>query len=670
MSFLEPWFLLALPLIALPVIIHLINQRRFQSMRWAAMTFLLTANRMSRGYARLRQWLILAMRVLALAGLLFVIARPLATGWLGMAAGGAAGTTIVLLDRSPSMQQVGSGAALTKLDSAKQQLRETLETLGSERVVLIDSGTREPTELASAEGLTESLETVPAGNTADLPAMLQRAYQYIVDNRVGEADIWIASDLRRADWDAGSGRWAAVRERFQSLPQSTRFHLLAYPEAAEKNRSIQIERVRRVRAGEQAQLLVSLKIEGPPTVDREVISLDWDLEGTRSRIDAELIGGVLEWNEYPIPISAELARGWGRLQLPPDANAADNTAYFVFSEAPPHKTLLVTEAPESARPLRLAAEISADPDLATSVEVVGPDQLKGVAWEELALLLWQAELPEADDAALVETFLGRGGQAFFFPPDQPTAATFRGLGWGSWREEREGRLIERWRGDADLFAATLSGTALPMGELRVFRHVTLEGEAVPLAWLAEETVLVGRVDAPQGEGGNEVTTRTRGGAAYFWATTPRPRDSTLARDGVVLYVAVQRALEAGALSLGNTETVFAGNRQAERWEPLAVAEGAISNQYGLQPGVYRAGSRSLAVRRPPAEDDREVLEGAQVDQLFAGLDFVRVEAATGGFNALVQEIWRVFLVLMIIALLVEAALCLPRSRAQVRGAAA
>ena len=67
MSFLQPLMLAALPLISLPIIIHLINQRRYQTMQWAAMMFLLAANRMSRGYARLRQWLILLVRMLVIA---------------------------------------------------------------------------------------------------------------------------------------------------------------------------------------------------------------------------------------------------------------------------------------------------------------------------------------------------------------------------------------------------------------------------------------------------------------------------------------------------------------------------------------------------------------------------------------------------------------------------
>ncbi|MDA1180297.1 MAG: BatA domain-containing protein, partial [Planctomycetota bacterium] len=34
MSFLYPLFLAALPLIALPIVIHLVNQRRYQTMPW------------------------------------------------------------------------------------------------------------------------------------------------------------------------------------------------------------------------------------------------------------------------------------------------------------------------------------------------------------------------------------------------------------------------------------------------------------------------------------------------------------------------------------------------------------------------------------------------------------------------------------------------------------
>ena len=69
MSFLNPALLIALPAIAVPLIIHLINRRRFRKKAWGPMTFLREAMREKRGHRRLREWLVLACRTLALAAL-------------------------------------------------------------------------------------------------------------------------------------------------------------------------------------------------------------------------------------------------------------------------------------------------------------------------------------------------------------------------------------------------------------------------------------------------------------------------------------------------------------------------------------------------------------------------------------------------------------------------
>jgi hypothetical protein len=42
------------------------------------------------------------------------------------------------------------------------------------------------------------------------------------------------------------------------------------------------------------------------------------------------------------------------------------------------------------------------------------------------------------------------------------------------------------------------------------------------------------------------------------------------------------------------------------------------------------------------------------------LDFVRVNDQPGSLSSLIQEIWRAFMTLMLIALILEAALCLPK----------
>src|SRR5580698_520259 len=179
MSFLQPWLLAALPLAALPIIIHLVNQRRFQTINWGAMMFLLAARRLSRGYSRLRQWLILALRMAAIAGLVVAISRPLASGRVGLAAGGRPDTTIVLIDRSPSMQQRDRATGRSKLQAGREQLIQALATLGSNHWILIDSATREPRALDSPAALADVPMAGPASASADLPLMLQAAHDYI-----------------------------------------------------------------------------------------------------------------------------------------------------------------------------------------------------------------------------------------------------------------------------------------------------------------------------------------------------------------------------------------------------------------------------------------------------------------------------------------------------------
>lgn len=73
-------------------------------MKWAAMMWLSMAQKTNKGLTKLRQYLILLFRVLAVAAIILVIGRPLAGGLLGLT-GGAPDSVIILLDRSASMEQ-------------------------------------------------------------------------------------------------------------------------------------------------------------------------------------------------------------------------------------------------------------------------------------------------------------------------------------------------------------------------------------------------------------------------------------------------------------------------------------------------------------------------------------------------------------------------------------
>jgi hypothetical protein len=651
MTFLQPLLLAALPLVALPIIIHLINQRRYQTIQWAAMIFLLAANRMSRGYAKLRQMLILLFRMLAIAGLIFAVSRPLSSGWVGRMAGGRPDTTIILLDRSPSMSQHGPGTVVSKLVSGRQQLARTLEMLGSDRWVLIESTSNVPQEIESPEALFKMAVVEPSSTSADVPAMLEAARDYIRANRPGRTEIWICSDLRENDWNADSARWQALRDSFLEFPQGVRIHLLAYADTANGNVAVQVTGVRRQETSDSAELLVSLKLLREGTSDGTLrLPVQLEIEGARSELTIDMDGSIFELKDHRIPIERKHERGWGKVSIPADANPADNDFYFVFDRPQPRRTLFVSSEPAVIAPLQLAASISSDPAIHCSAELITPQQLASVEWESISVLIWHAPLPDASAAPVVRAFVNRGGQVVFLAPRTPGGNTFMGIGWQDWTEANSDVSIESWRGDQDVLANTQSGAALPVGQLHVRRVCGLDGELTPLATLKGGRPLFARLP-------------TNNGGVYFCATTPDPADSSLASNGVVLYVFIQRALAAGALVLGQTRQVIAGQAASEQtatWRQVAGTPDAISTEYAHHAGIYQAGDKLLAVNRSPAEDRAAVLSDDRVADLFKGLDFTRVDDKAGGVAALVQEIWRSFLMGMMIALLVEAGLCLPK----------
>lgn len=666
MSFLQPWLLLALPLIALPIIIHLINQWRYQTKRWGAMMFLLAANRMNRGYAKLRQYLILAMRVLALAGLIFAISRPLASGLLGLGAGGQTDTSIVLLDRSPSMQEQGVGGQ-SKLDTGRRQLAQALQTLGASKWVLIESNSSEPQSFETLDALVDSPGTKASSATASLPAMLQSAVDYLNANKPGPTELWICSDLRTADWSVESGNWNAVRDALQSFPQSVRIHLLAYSEPAENNLSLRVSDVRRESTDKGNEVVMSLQIsqaaaEGASSAKR-VVPVQIEIDGARSELSVELTGNQAEVRNHRVALSGNQKRGWGKVSIPADQNNADNEFYLVFDEPPVRRIVLVSEDRDATRPLEIAAAVAPDGQAPSTVDVVAPDQLDSLVLDGAALVIWQTTLPQGDLAGAMRAYIGGGGQVIFFPSSGVlsgvggSSTEFMGIRWGEWvaRDENSKVMVENWRGDQDLLAATRSGAGLPVGQLEVRGYARLSGEASKLATLTGGDSLLSRVP-------------TEKGGVYFCTASPSGDSSTLAANGIVLYAVIQRAIEQGLNALGNTTARIAGpsDEPTESWQRVRTTLGGdeqlLSTEMPWQAGVYQSDDRMFAINRSLPEDQRDVVSDKELERLFDGLDFSRVNDSAGSLAGIVREIWRLFLISMIVAMLVEAVLCMPRKQ--------
>jgi hypothetical protein len=68
-------FWLGLGGVSIPIVIHILNRRRFKIVEWAAMRFLLNAMRKNRRRLRLEEMILLALRCLILLLLGMALAR-------------------------------------------------------------------------------------------------------------------------------------------------------------------------------------------------------------------------------------------------------------------------------------------------------------------------------------------------------------------------------------------------------------------------------------------------------------------------------------------------------------------------------------------------------------------------------------------------------------------
>jgi len=101
-----------LPLVAAPIVIHLINLLRHRRVPWAAMEFLLASQKKYRTRVLLKQLLLLALRVAAILGIVLAMAQPRWTAAIGQLLGAGRAAHVVLLDDSYSMgERSGAGGA-------------------------------------------------------------------------------------------------------------------------------------------------------------------------------------------------------------------------------------------------------------------------------------------------------------------------------------------------------------------------------------------------------------------------------------------------------------------------------------------------------------------------------------------------------------------------------
>lgn len=214
------WGLVALggALTAVPIIIHLLNRRRVRVVPWAAMTFLQAALKRNQRRLQLENWLVLALRVLAVALLGLSLARPVITDSALAGLAGQRRSLYLLLDTSGSMG--ARREARSVLDALKAEAAQALEGLEGQDpfcIVLTNdprldaSAGRTPAVLvprtSGSTALAQAKESVAGLAAREAPAAWAEAWQLLGQQFANEdagRQVVVITDLTARDHALGA----------------------------------------------------------------------------------------------------------------------------------------------------------------------------------------------------------------------------------------------------------------------------------------------------------------------------------------------------------------------------------------------------------------------------------------------------------------------------------
>ncbi|MDQ3046904.1 MAG: BatA and WFA domain-containing protein [Bacteroidota bacterium] len=225
MSFTYPAFLIALSAIAIPVIIHLFNFRKFKTVYFSNVRFLKEVQEETQAKSKLKHLLVLAARILAIAFLVLAFAQPFIPVDNAKVITGDKAVSI-FIDNSFSMDAVNKNGTL--LEDAKKRATEIVAAYkASDRFQLLTNDFEgKHQRLVNKEEFFELLDEVkisPA--TRDLREIVSRQTDLLKQNEAKVRNSFILSDFQKS---------ISTLEAIKN-DTSIRFHLIPLESAAKSN---------------------------------------------------------------------------------------------------------------------------------------------------------------------------------------------------------------------------------------------------------------------------------------------------------------------------------------------------------------------------------------------------------------------------------------------------
>lgn len=406
--------------VSMPILIHLLNRRRFRIKDWAAMKFLLESVRKNRRRLRIEELILLALRCLLILILAMAVSRFVGCAPSIQRGAGEAGsqTSVFILDDSYSMgQKVGVGTLFT---TAVTDLAQELGSIPATHQVAILPGSlpgrRQPwfsrnflTDAKSLANRVRALE--PSDWRMDMAGALAVARETFI-GLDGPKRLYILGDFRRVDL-TGDERISAIRQEFAELRKGdVEIIALDYGRPARNNLTIQDMTLlsKFALAKSPLRIRIAIRNNGKTTASEVELRLSANMntpQGPQAvslpvQIVGDIEAGQVATKEiqvtclYPGPAVITAS-------LPPDELPADNTAHLALDVREHVRVLVVDGQPSQAAPedsesfyFALAIDPKEDGSYGARPDVVSEDGLVGLSFGEydLVALLNVSRFPE------------------------------------------------------------------------------------------------------------------------------------------------------------------------------------------------------------------------------------------------------------------------------------
>jgi len=205
MIFPAPIFLYLLPLAGLPIVFHLILKQKKRTVVFSTLMFFHRTDPKLNSHRKIRQWLLLLMRILLIAFILLALSRPEFASSLGL---GGKISLVAIVDNSASMSEGGSyDIDKSKLECAREGARKLLLALESDSKAAVILSVDEPV-IPAADSLTSDTELLldsldkikPTAATGNAVNALTRAFDLLRAGTTGGGAVHVFSDMQRSEW--------------------------------------------------------------------------------------------------------------------------------------------------------------------------------------------------------------------------------------------------------------------------------------------------------------------------------------------------------------------------------------------------------------------------------------------------------------------------------------